>query len=74
MARVLIIEDDKSVSLAVKDSLEFEGYESVISSDGKDGLSRAVNETFDIVLLDIMGRFCVYHFRKYPTVHRAPSR
>lgn len=54
MARVLIIEDEKNLAMAIKDNLEFEGYEVIVSLGGKDGLNRAINETFDIIILDIM--------------------
>lgn len=54
MARILIIDDDKSLAAAIKDSLEFEGYEVILSLDGKDGLSRATNETIDIIILDLV--------------------
>lgn len=54
MSRVLIIEDEKSLAMAIKDNLEFEGYEAIVSMEGKDGLNRALNETFDIIVLDIM--------------------
>lgn len=54
MSRVLIIEDEKNLAMAVKDNLEFEGFEVAISNTGKDGLYRAMNEDFDIIVLDIM--------------------
>ena len=54
MARVLIVEDEKNLASAIKDNLEFEGYEAIMSLDGKDGLHRALNETFDIIVLDLM--------------------
>ncbi len=54
MARILIIDDERNLALAIKDSLEFEGYEPVVSLDGRDGLSRALNETFDLILLDLV--------------------
>ncbi len=69
MSRVLIIEDEKNLALAIKDNLNFEGYEAMISFDGKDGLFRAINETFDIVILDLMlpeveGHEVLREFRK----------
>jgi DNA-binding response OmpR family regulator len=54
MARVLIIEEDKNSAMAIKDSLEFEGFEAIISLSGKDGLNRALNETYDIILMEIL--------------------
>ena len=38
MDRILIIEDDKAILVALKDDLEFEGFEVAVASDGKEGL------------------------------------
>ena len=54
MARILIVDDDKNSALAIKDSLEFESYEAIVSLSGKDGMNRALNETYDLILLDIL--------------------
>jgi two-component system alkaline phosphatase synthesis response regulator PhoP len=53
MSRVLVIEDENNMSASIKDSLEFEGYETIISKDGKDGLACLNREGFDSVVLDI---------------------
>ncbi|NOZ61828.1 MAG: response regulator transcription factor [Calditrichaeota bacterium] len=54
MAKILIIEDDKNIRMALTDDLEFEGYEVEQTADGKNGLSRAQKEKFDLIILDIM--------------------
>ncbi|MDR0405404.1 MAG: response regulator transcription factor [Clostridiales bacterium] len=54
MKRVLIIEDDKSISELQKDYLEMSGYEAVCAFDGASGLELLERERFDLVLLDLM--------------------
>jgi two-component system response regulator VicR len=52
--KVLIIEDEKSISDIVKFNLSKEGFEVEVAYDGKEGLEKALNENPDIVLLDVM--------------------
>ncbi len=52
--RVLIVEDDPSMAASLRTGLHAEGYAVEVSIDGDDGLWRATEETFDVVLLDIM--------------------
>ena len=52
--RVLIVEDDPSMAASLRTGLQAEGYAVEVSSDGDDGLWRATEEAFDVVLLDIM--------------------
>ncbi len=52
--RVLIVEDDPSMAASLRTGLQAEGYAVEVSIDGDDGLWRATEETFDVVLLDIM--------------------
>lgn len=52
--RILVVEDDPSIQLGLRMSLEKEGYEVGIAIDGIDGLERLRNEPFDLCLLDIM--------------------
>lgn len=52
--RVLIIEDEKSISDIVKFNLTKEGFEVETAYDGKEGLDKALNDNPDIVLLDVM--------------------
>lgn len=51
--RILIVEDDAGVRAAVADTLDAFGYESAMAEDGAKGLSRALGEAFDLVLLDV---------------------
>ncbi len=54
MKRILIIEDDKSISELQKDYLEMSGYEVVCAFDGNSGFEYIKNESFDLIILDLM--------------------
>ncbi|HSH52649.1 MAG TPA: response regulator transcription factor [Bacteroidales bacterium] len=54
MKRILIIEDDKSISELQKDYLEMSGYEVVCAFDGNSGFECIKNEDFDLIILDLM--------------------
>ena len=53
MSRVLIIEDDREISDLISIHLKDMDLEVSQSYDGKDGLLRAMNEKFDLIILDI---------------------
>ncbi|HLC76380.1 MAG TPA: response regulator [Candidatus Peribacterales bacterium] len=52
--RILIIEDEKPLSHALKLKLSHEGYSVSIAEDGEAGLKIAQSEDFDLVLIDII--------------------
>ena len=52
--RVLIIEDDTAIAELERDYLEINGFEAVMCHNGAKGLSLALNEPFDLVVLDLM--------------------
>ncbi len=52
--RVLIIEDEKNLARFVDLELQHEGYETAISHDGRKGLETALNQEWDVILLDLM--------------------
>ncbi len=54
MARVLIAEDEPDLMKALRDNLEFEGYQVIAASDGEAALKAALAENPDLLLLDIM--------------------
>jgi len=51
---VLIIEDDVSILRGLKDNLSFEGYQVQTVTDGNEGLKMALEQHFDLLLLDLM--------------------
>jgi two-component system phosphate regulon response regulator PhoB len=52
--KVLVIEDDRSVSEMIAYNLKQAGYEVLTASDGQDGLLQAQIKSPDIVVLDLM--------------------
>ena len=54
MKTILVIEDDISILRGLKDNLTFEGYNILSAKDGHEGLALAVDESPDLLLLDIM--------------------
>ena len=54
MTRVLIVEDDAAMSVALRDGFEYEGYSVLLATDGEAGLQLAQTERPDLILLDVM--------------------
>ena len=54
MSRILIIEDEEAIADLEKDYLELSGFEVEIANRGDTGLTRAMNEEFDLIILDLM--------------------
>jgi len=54
MSSILLIEDEPEMQRGLKDNLEFEGYKIDVVGDGKEGLKKMINRTYDLVLLDVM--------------------
>lgn len=52
--RILIVEDENSISDFVREELEYEGYEVCIKEDGKEGLQEALENEYNLIILDIM--------------------
>lgn len=54
MSKILIVEDEQQMALALKDNFEFEGYEVSLAFDGALGLKEATEGRFDLIILDVM--------------------
>ena len=54
METVLIIEDDPTMIIGLKDNFEFKGYKVLTAADGEKGLKAALNSRPDLIILDIM--------------------
>ncbi len=54
MSKILIIEDEESIAELEKDYLELSGFEVEIAGDGDVGLKKALEEEFDLIILDLM--------------------
>ena len=53
-SRILIVEDDPSIRLGLKRSLEFEGFSVELARDGEEAIQRAFDMKPDLIVLDIM--------------------
>ena len=54
MAKILIIEDEEAILMALEDNLEMEGFAIKSAKDGEEGLSMAKEGKYDLIILDIM--------------------
>lgn len=54
MSRILIVEDEEAIADLEKDYLELSDFEVEIEHSGDKGLEKALNEDFDLVILDLM--------------------
>jgi DNA-binding response OmpR family regulator len=54
MDKILIVEDEPNMRLGLKDNLEFEGYEVDFAVDGEEGLEKIMQNSYSLVLLDVM--------------------
>jgi DNA-binding response OmpR family regulator len=52
--RILVVDDEPSIVLAVKDEMSFEGFEVDSASDGPSGLLKAREGRPDVLLVDLM--------------------
>jgi DNA-binding response OmpR family regulator len=52
--RVLVVEDDPAMALALRDGFASEGYDVTVAGDGTEGLALALRGAVDLVLLDVM--------------------
>lgn len=51
--KILIIEDDPASQAGMKAMLDLENYQTLVSSDGREGFDIAMKESPDLILLDI---------------------
>ena len=54
MPKILIVEDEPGMVAGLRDNFEFEGYQVLSAMDGVSGLERALADTPDLVILDVM--------------------
>lgn len=53
MAKILVVDDERSIRNSMKEVLGFEGHTVVLAEDGESGLKEAEKEQFDLVFSDI---------------------
>lgn len=54
MEKILIIEDDTAIAAIERDYLVIDHFEVEIAQDGKSGIEKALQGSFDLILLDLM--------------------
>jgi two-component system alkaline phosphatase synthesis response regulator PhoP len=54
MSRILIVEDDPAIAIALEDDLRLEGYSVEVARDGQAAVERGRKDDFDLILLDVM--------------------
>lgn len=52
--RVLLVEDDRTLRIGLRDALASEGHEVVVAADGHEGRACLREQRFDLVVLDVM--------------------
>jgi two-component system alkaline phosphatase synthesis response regulator PhoP len=52
--KILLVEDEEGLIFTLTDRLESEGYAVTAARDGEAGLSTALHNSFDVIILDIM--------------------
>ncbi|MCE2708107.1 MAG: sigma-54-dependent transcriptional regulator [Bacteroidota bacterium] len=53
MSRILLIDDERSIRISLREILEYENYEVLEAQDGIEGLQKIKEEEFDLVLCDV---------------------
>ncbi|MBM6829717.1 response regulator transcription factor [Anaerotignum lactatifermentans] len=52
--KVLLIEDEVKLARFVELELRYEGYEVTVCHEGREGLQKAMEDSYDMILLDLM--------------------
>lgn len=54
MDNILIVEDDNDLSNLVKDYLQIEGFNCIITENGEEGIEKLNHQKIDLIIMDIM--------------------
>lgn len=52
--RILLVEDEEDLRMTLSDRLKAEGYSADTAADGEEGLRKAVQNSHDLIILDVM--------------------
>ncbi|MDA1045007.1 MAG: response regulator transcription factor [Verrucomicrobia bacterium] len=53
-SRILVVEDEEAILLGLEENLKYAGYVVITAREGAEGLEKAISESPDLILLDIM--------------------
>src|SRR5450631_2163133 len=53
-AKILIVEDEPNMVAGLRDNFEYEGFQVLTALDGVEGLEKALKDSPDLVVLDVM--------------------
>lgn len=54
MRKILVIEDDQAMAVALRDGFKYKGYSVQVAEDGAAGSRLASEKNFDLIILDVM--------------------
>src|SRR5262245_54825181 len=54
MSRILVVEDEPGIALGLEDTLRLSGYDVDVLSDGSIAAVQALQQPYDLLLLDVM--------------------
>src|SRR5437879_2601024 len=52
--KILVVEDEPNMVAGLRDNFEFEGFQVITALDGVEGLERALKDSPDLIVLDVM--------------------
>lgn len=52
--KILVVEDNRGIQMSLKDEFESDGYNVFIAENGEEGLSMAIKQKPDLIILDLM--------------------
>ena len=52
--RILVVEDNAPIRRGIVDALAFAGYETLEAKDGREGIKKALESEYDLLLLDLV--------------------
>lgn len=54
MAKILVVDDELSIRLGIREFAEYQGYEVEEAANGKEAVERCRQKDFDVIIMDIM--------------------
>jgi two-component system alkaline phosphatase synthesis response regulator PhoP len=52
--KVLVVEDDEAMGVALRDGFQYEGFDVTVARDGEAGMQLATSSSPDLIILDVM--------------------